>query len=58
MNKLFIENEGKCNVRFVIFDPLEDLSVTMPSKNMRIDPSNELIKSLKEFDLEFELTDK
>jgi hypothetical protein len=30
----------------------------MPSKNMRIDPSNELIKSLKEFDLEFELTDK
>jgi hypothetical protein len=25
---------------------------------MRIDPSNDLIKSLKEFDLEFELTDK
>lgn len=58
LNKLFLENEGKCNVRFVIFDPLEDLSVIMPSKNMRIDPSNELIKSLKEFDLEFELTDK
>ena len=55
LNRLFLENEGRCAVKFVIYDPLDNLEVTLPSKNMRIDPNNEFVKRLKEFDLEFEL---
>ena len=55
LNRLFLENEGRCAVKFVIYDPLDNLEVTLPSKNMRIDPNNDFVKRLKEFDLEFEL---
>jgi len=55
LNRLFLENEGRCAVKFVIYDPLENLEVTLPSKNIRIDPNNDFVKRLKEFDLEFEL---
>ena len=55
LNRLFLENEGRCAVKFVIFDPLDNLEVTLPSKNIRIDPNNDFVKRLKEFDLEFEL---
>jgi DNA polymerase-3 subunit alpha len=55
LNRLFLENEGRCSVKFVIYDPLDNLEVTLPSKNIRIDPNNDFVKRLKEFDLEFEL---
>jgi DNA polymerase-3 subunit alpha len=55
LNRLFLENEGRCSVKFVIYDPLDKLEVTLPSKNIRIDPNNDFVKRLKEFDLEFEL---
>jgi DNA polymerase-3 subunit alpha len=55
LNKLFLENEGRCSVKFVIYDPLDNLEVTLPSKNIRIDPNNDFVKRLKEFELEFEL---
>jgi DNA polymerase III subunit alpha len=53
--KLFNEHEGKCALNFVVFDPLENLEVNMPAKNMKVDPNNTLVKGLKQFDLEFEL---
>jgi DNA polymerase-3 subunit alpha len=55
LNRLFLENEGRCAVKFVIYDPLDNLEVTLPSKNIRIDPNNDFVKQLQGFDLEFEL---
>jgi hypothetical protein len=53
--KLFNEHEGKCALNFVVFDPLENIEVNMPAKNLKVDPNNTLVKELKQFDLEFEL---
>lgn len=55
LNKLFLENEGNCQVSFTIYDPIEEVEVRMPSKSLRIDPSNRFFKGLEEFDLEFEI---
>ncbi len=53
--KLFNEHEGKCTLNFVVYDPLENIEVNMPAKNLKVDPNNTLVKELKQFDLEFEL---
>ena len=55
LNKLFGEHAGRCELKFTVYDPLDDLEVVMPSKNIRVDPNNDLVKALKEFDLQFEL---
>jgi DNA polymerase-3 subunit alpha len=55
LNKLFLENPGRCDLRFTIFDPLDNVEVQMPSKSIKVDPSNELFKKLKSFDVEFEI---
>ena len=56
MNKLFLENQGKCAVKFVVFDPLENIEVVMPSKSIKIDPNNDFIKSLRSFEIDFDLS--
>jgi DNA polymerase-3 subunit alpha len=56
MNKLFLENQGKCAVKFVVFDPLDNIEIAMPSKSVKIDPNNEFIKTLRTFDIEFDLS--
>lgn len=53
--KLFNDHEGKCALNFVVYDPLENIEVNMPAKNLKVDPNNTLVKELKQFDLEFEL---
>ncbi len=58
LNKLFLENEGNCNVHFIVYDELDNMEVKMPSKSIKINPSNELFKELKKFDLNFQLKDK
>ena len=55
LNKLFLENPGRCDLRFTVFDPLDNVEVQMPSKSIKVDPSNELFKKLKSFDVEFEI---
>jgi DNA polymerase-3 subunit alpha len=55
LNNLFLENEGKCQIKFTVFDPLDNIEVTMPSKNIRVDVNNEFITRLRQFDLEFNL---
>lgn len=55
LNKLFLANEGKCNLHFTIYDPLDGVDVRMPSKSMKVDPNNTLFKELKKMDLEFEI---
>lgn len=53
--KLFNEHEGKCALNFVVYDPLENIEVNMPARNLKVDPNNTLVKELKQYDLEFEL---
>jgi len=55
LNKLFLANEGKCNLHFTVYDPLDQVEVHLPSKTMKIDPNNTLFKELKRMDLEFEI---
>ena len=55
LNRLFVENEGKCDLHFTIYDPLDGIEVRMPSKSIKIDPNNEVFKARKGFDLEFEI---
>lgn len=53
LNKLFLDNEGKCGVSFTVYDPLEEIEVNLPSKSIKVDPNNALFKALNQFDLEF-----
>ncbi len=55
LNKLFLENEGKCSVHFKIIDPFDGTEVRMPSKSMKVDPNNNLFRELKRMNLEFEI---
>ena len=55
LNNLLIKNEGPCPIQFTIFDTLEGIEVNMPSRSMRIKPSNELFKELAKMDIEFRL---
>jgi DNA polymerase III subunit alpha len=55
LNRLFLENPGNCLLHFTIFDPLDNVEINMPSKSVRVDPSNQLFAELKKFDLEVEM---
>ena len=53
LNKLFMENSGNTPVKFVVFDPLDNVEVNMPSKTIKVGLNNEFVNGLKDFDLEF-----
>lgn len=55
LNGLFTKNEGSCPIQFTIFDNIEGIEVNMPSRSMRVKPSNELFKELAKMDIEFRL---
>jgi DNA polymerase-3 subunit alpha len=55
LNNLLNKNEGSCPIQFTIFDTLEGIEVNMPSRSMRVKPSNELFKELAKMDIEFRL---
>ncbi len=51
------EHSGtQCGLSFMISDELDGYTLKMPSANIRIEPTNELFNTLKQFDLEFKLT--
>ena len=59
LNNLFVENPGNCNLTFHVYDPLDKkMHVDMSSRNIRIDPTKEVIKKLDEMQLEFTLKEK
>jgi DNA polymerase-3 subunit alpha len=49
------QNPGKCTLRFIIEDPVNKISVNMPSKTFRVDLNDNLIKQLEEKNLDFQL---
>ncbi|MDX2360211.1 MAG: DNA polymerase III subunit alpha [Crocinitomicaceae bacterium] len=55
LNSLFTENPGRIPVKFTVFDPLDGIEVSMPSKTIKVDLNNKLFKKLNEFDLEFKI---
>jgi DNA polymerase-3 subunit alpha len=55
LHALFLANPGTCQIKFTVFDPLDNIEVDLPSKNLKVDLNNELIKGLKTFELEFAL---
>jgi DNA polymerase-3 subunit alpha len=55
LNKLFIENSGKCQLHFAVVDQLEGIEVRLNSKTVRIDPNNTVFNELKRMNIEFEI---
>ncbi len=55
LEQLFASSEGKCSVKFTVVDNLDNISVSMPSRKLRIEPSLKMINSLKELQLGVEI---
>ena len=55
LSKVFEANSGNCPVQFMVYDPLDKIEVNMPSKTIKVDLNNELIKELDKFDLDYRI---
>jgi DNA polymerase-3 subunit alpha len=55
LSKVFEANVGNCPVQFMVYDPLDRIEVNMPSKTVKVDLTNELIKELDKFDLNYRI---
>ena len=53
--KLCLNNEGHCHLNFTVYDEASKVSLKMPSKSMKIDPSLAFFKEIKKFDVEVEM---
>ncbi len=53
--KLCLNNEGHCHLNFTVYDEASKVSLKMPSKSMKIDPSLAFFKEIKKFDVEIEM---
>ncbi len=54
--RVFQEHTGtQCGVSFTIYDPFENYEVKMPSSRLKVQPNNQLFKSLDQFELEYKL---
>ena len=55
LNKTLLAHEGNCTVHFSIYDELDEMEIKMPSRSIKVDPSNQLFSELKKFDLKVEI---
>lgn len=55
LNQLFTDNQGSCPIKFNVFDTVEGLEINLPSRSIRIKPSNELFEDLAKLDVGFKL---
>ena len=51
LNKVLLAHEGNCSIHFSVYDELDKMEVKMPSRTIKVDPSNQLFNELKRFDL-------
>jgi DNA polymerase III subunit alpha len=56
LDNLFNEFSGKCHLKFVVYDSVEDIEIVMPSKNVKINPNHKLIEKLNKLDIECKLS--
>ena len=47
--------KGNCRVRFTVYDPLEKIQVILPSRSIKVQPTNELLKKLEDLKVDFSL---
>lgn len=55
LNRIFMENTGRCQLHFTVVDPLDGIELRMNSKTVKIDPNNALFDELKRLNIEFEI---
>jgi DNA polymerase-3 subunit alpha len=55
IDRVFKEHQGKYPVKFNVFDTVNDIEIDMPSRFVRIDINEKLLKSLKAFDVDYSL---
>jgi DNA polymerase-3 subunit alpha len=55
LNEVINENIGNVGLKFTIYDSLEGLEIEMPSRSIKVKPSNDLFKKLAKLDVEFRL---
>ncbi len=55
LSKLFLENEGTCPVNFLVYDPVDEIEISMSSKNVKIDINNNVIKMLDSMNVTYNL---
>ena len=51
LEKFFVDNKGKCRVKFSIYDPVENIKIELPSNGNGIKVTNELLHTLDELKL-------
>lgn len=56
LEMIFSESNGKCQVKFTVVDHLDNISVSMPSRKLRVEPSLKMINAIKELQLDVEIT--
>jgi DNA polymerase-3 subunit alpha len=55
LNRIFMENTGRCQLHFTVVDPLDGIELRMNSKTVKIDPNNAVFDELKRLNIEFEI---
>jgi DNA polymerase-3 subunit alpha len=55
LNQLFTDHQGSCPIQFTVFDTIEGIEINLPSKSVRVSPSNELFKELAKLDVKQKL---
>jgi len=57
LNHLFLNNTGNCSVNFSVYDPDNDMSVRMNSKNVKIQVNNKIIQTLEAKKIQYKIGD-
>jgi DNA polymerase-3 subunit alpha len=55
LNEVINENIGNVSLKFTVYDTLEGIEVEMPSRSLKVKPSNDLFKKLAKLGVEFSL---
>ena len=55
LHDLFEANPGACQLHFTVFDPLDGIEVSLPSRSVKVQPSSQLFKELAKMDIQFKL---
>jgi DNA polymerase-3 subunit alpha len=55
INNVLKDYEGQKPIQFTIFEPKENLKLTMPSRSFKVNISNELLEKLKKEQIHFKL---
>lgn len=55
LHELFEANPGACQLHFTVYDSLDGVEVSLPSRSIKVQPSSQLFKELAKLDIQFKL---